>query len=67
MEGVGKSYSLGEGAALLRTGVALGGAVGGSDCNEGSDGEQAREADEHLFSDRVGEFDCSRCDGILFC
>ena len=39
---------------------------GGSECNEGGDGEKGREADEHLLVLRVGEFDCSRCDGMLF-
>ena len=39
---------------------------GGSDCNEGGDREQGREAYENLFSGRVGELDCSRGDGMLF-
>ena len=39
---------------------------GGSDCNEGSDGEKGREADEHRFSGRVDGLDCSRSDGMLF-
>ena len=64
---MGKSHSLGRGAALHRTSIALGDAVGtsfeltgcGSDnSNKGGNGE--REAEVHLFNGRLTELDCLR-------